>query len=41
MADRNFMEQYKSDLLGPVVAAFEDANPNDPHIRSVVYQQES
>lgn len=36
MADRNFMEQYKSDLLGPVVAAFEDANPNDPHIRSVV-----
>ena len=36
MADRSFMEQYKADLLGPVVEAFEAANPNDPHIKSLV-----
>lgn len=36
LSDRSFMEQYKTDLMEPVLAAFESACPNDPHIASVV-----
>lgn len=35
-ADRDFMEQYKTDLLGPVFEAFKEMSPNDPHVASVV-----
>lgn len=36
LSDRAFMEQYKSDLMGPVLEAFEAMSPNDPHIASVI-----
>ena len=35
LGDRSFMEQYKADLMGPVVEAFKEACPNDPHIVSI------
>ena len=36
ISDRNLMEQYKMDLLGPVVEGFERMSPDDPHIQSVI-----
>lgn len=36
LADRSFMEQYKTDLMEPVLEAFEEMSPNDPHVASVV-----
>jgi hypothetical protein len=36
ISDRAFMEQYKTDLLGPVIDAYEAMSPNDPHVKSVV-----
>lgn len=36
LSDRAFMEQYKADLMAPVIAGFTDMSPNDPHIASVV-----
>ncbi len=36
LADRGFMEQYKADLMDPVVKAFTEMSPNDPHITSIV-----
>ena len=35
LGDRSFMEQYKADLMGPVVEAFKEHCPNDPHIQSI------
>ena len=36
ISDRNLMEQYKMDLLTPVVEGFERMSPDDPHIQSVI-----
>lgn len=36
VSDRTFMEQYKTDLMGPVLEAFEAMSPNDPHVASVI-----
>lgn len=36
MADRSFMEQYKTDLMEPVFEAFREMSPNDPHIQNVI-----
>lgn len=36
ISDPSFMEQYKSDLMGPVVEAYEAMSPNDPHVKSVI-----
>lgn len=36
LSDRSFMEQYKEDLMGPVLEAFQEMSPNDPHISSVI-----
>lgn len=36
LADPSFMESYKSDLLDPVFESFREANPNDPHVESVI-----
>lgn len=36
LADREFMETYKSDLLDPVFEAFRESSPNDPHIESII-----
>lgn len=36
IADRNFMEQYKTDLVEPIAEAFHNASENDPHIQSII-----
>jgi len=36
VADRSFMEQYKTDLLSPIFDGFRAMSPNDPHIESHV-----
>lgn len=36
LADPAFMEQYKTDLMQPVIEGFEAVSENDPHIRSIV-----
>lgn len=36
LADKAFMEQYKSDLISPVAEGFREASPNDPHVESIV-----
>lgn len=36
ISDPTFMEQYKTDLLTPVIEAYESSSPNDPHVKSVV-----
>lgn len=36
LADRAFMESYKTDLMAPVLDAFLEMSPNDPHIQSVI-----
>lgn len=36
LADREFMETYKSDLLDPVFEAFRESSPNDPHIENII-----
>ena len=36
LSDRNFMEQYKTDLMQPVFDAFRAASPNDPHMESTI-----
>jgi hypothetical protein len=36
VGDRAFMEQYKTDLLNPIVEGFRSASANDPHIESLV-----
>lgn len=36
LADRQFMESYKADLLEPVFEAYREASPNDPHVQSVI-----
>lgn len=38
LADRAFMAQYKTDLMGPVEEAFREASPNDPHIENIIKQ---
>lgn len=35
LSDRTFMEQYKTDLMTPVLDGFRDMSPNDPHIEHV------
>ena len=35
VADRNFMEEYKSALIDDVAAAFMESSPNDPHMQSM------
>ena len=34
--DQVFMNQYKEDLMKPVVEAFEKSSPDDPHITSII-----
>lgn len=36
LADRKFMETYKTDLMEPVFEAFRESSPNDPHIESII-----
>ena len=36
LADNEFMENYKTDLLNPVIDAFEEMSPGDPHISSII-----
>lgn len=36
LADRSFMEQYREDLMEPIISAFEEACPNDPHVQSII-----
>lgn len=36
LSDRQFMESYKADLMGPVFEAFKAASPNDPHVQAVI-----
>ena len=36
MADRSFMEEYKTALMEPVFEGFRAMSPNDPHIESIV-----
>lgn len=36
LADRQFMESYKADLLEPVFEAYRAASPDDPHVKSVI-----
>lgn len=36
VSDRSFMEQYKTELLQPVLEGFQDMSVNDPHIASIV-----
>lgn len=36
VADKSFMEQYKQDLLEPVLEGFREMSPHDPHIQSIV-----
>lgn len=36
LADRQFMESYKADLLEPVFEAYRESSPNDPHVQSVI-----
>lgn len=36
LADRTFMEQYKTDLMKPVFEAFREMSPGDPHVESVI-----
>lgn len=36
IGDRGFMQQYKSDLMKPVLEAFTAMSPNDPHIQHVI-----
>lgn len=36
IGDKNFMEQYKKDLMTPVVEGFRAVSPGDPHIESVI-----
>ena len=36
LADRPFMEEYKSALMAPVIEGFREASPNDPHIENII-----
>lgn len=36
ISDDEFMQTYKTELMEPVIAAYEAACPNDPHVRSVI-----
>ena len=36
LADRTFMEQYKADLMAPVLDGFREMSPDDPHIQSII-----
>ena len=36
LSDRALMEQYKNDLMGPVIEGFESMSPDDPHIQSLI-----
>lgn len=36
IADRNFMEQYKTDLIEPIAEAFQNSSENDPHIDAII-----
>jgi hypothetical protein len=36
LSDRPFMEQYKSDLMEPVLEGFREMSPNDPHIEHII-----
>ena len=36
ISDRQFMEQYKQDLMDPVFAAWREASENDPHIEQSI-----
>jgi len=36
LADRSFMEQYKSDLIEPIAEAFNESSENDPHIKGII-----
>ena len=38
LADRSFMEQYKADLMRPVIDGFREMSPNDPHIEHICEQ---
>ena len=35
ITDRNFMEQYKSDLIDEIASAFMESSPDDPHMQSM------
>lgn len=36
LSDRKFMEQYKEDLMDPVMEGFRTSSPNDLHVESVI-----
>ena len=36
ISDKQFMEQYKQDLMGPTFEAFREASGNDPHIEQSI-----
>ena len=36
ISDKQFMEQYKHDLMGPTFEAFREASGNDPHIEQSI-----
>ena len=36
IGDRTFMENYKTDLMAPVLEGFQEMSPNDPHIQSII-----
>ena len=36
LTDRSFMEQYKADLMKPVLEGYREMSPNDPHIEAVI-----
>lgn len=36
LGQRAFMEQYKQDLMAPVIEGFLEMSPNDPHIQSII-----
>ena len=38
LSDRSFMEQYKADLMKPVMEGFREMSPNDPHIEHICEQ---
>lgn len=40
LADRAFMQEYKSKLMAPVFEGFRDSSPNDPHVESVIQNVE-
>lgn len=36
MKDKSFMQEYKESMMAPLVEAFHEASPNDPHISNII-----